>query len=86
MSWESALRHVAAMDPPGRRSITSGEAQAALAEIERLRGVLALIESGHVPSPVSDLYPEDNVRFCELDDERWPCSAITGGNADEEDR
>lgn len=43
------------------------------AENQRL---LSAVEAGHFPSPISDLYPEDNVRFCDLDDERWPCAAV----------
>ena len=38
------LRHVAAMDPPGRRSISTAEAQAVLDELAALEADLLTIE------------------------------------------
>ena len=38
---EGVLRHVAAMDPPGRRTISTAEAQAVLDELAALRAVAA---------------------------------------------
>jgi hypothetical protein len=40
--WEAVLRHVAAMTPDGRRSVSTAEARGALVELERLRAELAM--------------------------------------------
>jgi hypothetical protein len=56
-----------------------GEVEALRAELDAAHAKLSrfreAVEAGHVPSALSDLYPEDNVRFCDLDNERWPCTA-----------
>lgn len=45
MSGISRLRHVAAMDPPGRGSISTEEARGVLAELDVARARLAALEA-----------------------------------------